>query len=282
MLNVELTKFLLSIFNIQYSIFNILKEVLSTHRFYVPPTQIIDDNVFIRGADVWHISKVLRLSKGAEVIVFDGTGREYRVVLGKQKRREILGTVLEQWDRNTESPLRLTVVQGLPKANKMDVIVRKATEIGVNEIIPLQSERSVWNAKQKQVRGEKVYQRLDRWSRIGIEAARQSCRTAIPLIRPVVNIEEFLSQNLSADLKLLLWEEEQQRGLKHALRDHTDSIRSAIVVIGPEGGFTQEEAQQFQANGYTPVSLGKRILRTETASVVVLGILQYQFGDYSF
>ena len=159
---------------------------MSTHRFYVPPTQIKDGNVFIRGADVWHITKVLRLSKGREIIVFDGTGNEYRVVLGKQKPREILGTVIDQWEQQTESPLRLTLVQGLPKANKMDLIIQKTTEIGVNELIPLQTERSEWNKKGQ---GDKIHQRLDRWSRISIEAAKQSCRTAIPLIRPIVTVD---------------------------------------------------------------------------------------------
>ncbi len=253
---------------------------MSSHRFYVPPTRINGDKVSIRGTDVWHMTKVLRLSKGAKIIVFDGKGHEYRVIIEQQKRQELIGTVLEQWESHAESPLRLILVQGLPKANKMDLIVREATEIGVNEIIPLETERSIWNTKQKRAQGEKVHQRLERWSRIGIEAVKQSCRTAIPLIRPVVTIAEFLSQDISADAKLLLWEAEQHTSLKHILQKVPPPVRSAIIVIGPEGGFTQEEAEQFQASGYTPVSLGKRILRTETAGIVVLGILQYEWGDY--
>ena len=229
---------------------------------------------------MWHITKVLRLSKGSEVIVFDGTGREYRVALGKAKPREVLGTVLEQWEQHTESPLRLTLVQGIPKPAKMDLIIQKATEIGVNEIIPLQTKRSVWSLKQKQAQGGNVHQRLDRWSRISIEAVKQSCRTAIPLVRPVVTIEDFLAQPPSADVKLLLWEEEQHAHLKQTLRESSPSVQSAIVVIGPEGGFTQEEAEQFQEQGFQAVSLGKRILRTETAGLVALGILQYEYGDY--
>lgn len=256
-----------------------LSGALSIHRFFVPSSRIIDGVVFIRGTDVWHITKVLRLSKGDQVIVFDGTGREYKVALGKQKRREILGTVLDQWEKDTESPLQLTLVQGLPKANKMDLIVQKATEVGVNEIIPLQTERSIWNPKQKRTPDEKVHQRLERWSRISIEASKQSCRTAVPLIRPIVTIKEFLSQPISADLKLLLWEEEKSTSLKDALQKQISPVQSAIVVIGPEGGFTPQEAEQFRSDGYTPVALGKRILRTETASVVVLGILQYECGD---
>jgi 16S rRNA (uracil1498-N3)-methyltransferase len=254
---------------------------MSIHRFYVPPKQIINGNVFIRGTDVWHINKVLRLSKGEQVIVFDGTGHEYRVVLGKRKSREILGTVVEQWERHAESPLYLTLVQGIPKANKMDVIVQKASEIGVNVIVPLQTERSVLNMKQKKLNEESISKKLDRWTRIGIEAVKQSGRTAIPQIQTLVNVEEFLIQPLSADLKLLLWEEEQQNSLKHVLRTHAETVRSAVIVIGPEGGFTKEEAGQFMAQGYQTVSLGKRILRTETAGLVVLGILQYEYGDLS-
>jgi 16S rRNA (uracil1498-N3)-methyltransferase len=253
---------------------------MSIHRFYVPPKQIIDGNVCIRGTDVWHINKVLRLPQGAQVIVFDGTGHEYRVVLGKIKPREILGTVVEQWERHAESPLYLTLVQGLPKANKMDLIVQKASEIGVNVIVPLQTERSELTGKQKNLSREKASQKLERWSRIGIEAAKQSCRTTIPRIETIMSIEEFLVQSLSAELRLLLWEEEDQKSLKAVLRNHSGSAQSAIVVIGPEGGFTREEAERFRSQGYQAVSLGKRILRTETAGLVVLGILQYEYGDY--
>jgi len=253
---------------------------MSIHRFYVPPKQIIDANVFIRGTDVWHINKVLRLSKGDHVIVFDGTGHEYRVVLGKRKPREILGTVVEQWEQHTESPLHLTLIQGLPKTNKMDLIVQKASEIGVNVIVPLQAERSELSKKQKNLTGEKIFQKLERWSRIGIEAAKQSCRTAIPQITPLMNVEEFLTQPLSAELKLLLWEEERENSLKAFLHRHSEPVQSAAVVVGPEGGLTTEEAEQFMSQGYQSVSLGKRILRTETAGLVVLGVLQYEYGDY--
>ena len=159
---------------------------------------------------------------------------------------------------------------------------RKATEIGVNEIIPLETERSVWSSKHKRAQGTNVAQRLDRWSRICIEAAKQSCRTAIPLIRPVVSIEEFLEHPLSVDVKLLLWEDEKQKSLRQALKEAGEPVRSAGVIIGPEGGLTPEEAARFQEHGYQLVSLGKRVLRTETAGLVVLGILQYEFGDYSF
>ena len=133
---------------------------MSLHRFFVPSTQIKGGTVFIRGTDVWHMTKVLRLSRGSEVIVFDGTGREYRVVLGKQKPREILGTVVEEWEWQAESPLYLMLVQGIPKANKMDLVVQKATEIGVNKIVPLQTERSDIGARQKHLSQEKSVQKL--------------------------------------------------------------------------------------------------------------------------
>ncbi|MCP4397179.1 MAG: 16S rRNA (uracil(1498)-N(3))-methyltransferase [bacterium] len=252
----------------------------SKHRFFVPPPQIKNGKVCIRGTDVWHITKVLRLSQGQKVIVFDGSGREYLVALDKPKRQEVFGFVLEQWEQPSESPLKLSLVQAVPKSDKMDLIVQKATEIGVNEIIPLSTTRSIWGTKPKHNQDAKVYQRLERWSRIGIEAAKQSCRTSVPLIRPLLSIEEFLSHPLETDLQLLLWEEEQQMTLKDTLRNQAGSVRSASIVIGPEGGFTADESELFQQHDYLPVSLGKRILRTETAGPVVLGILQYEFGDY--
>ena len=253
---------------------------MSIHRFYVPPKQIIDGNVFIRGTDVWHITKVLRLSKGDHVIVFDGTGCEYRVVIGKRKPREVLGKVIEQWECHTESPLQLTLVQGVPKAKKMDMIVQKASEIGVNTIIPLQTERSDIRVQPKHLSADKIAQKLDRWSHIGVEAAKQSHRTTIPKIEPFMSIQDFFAQRLSADVRLLLWEAEEEQRLKNVLRNHSGAVESAVAVIGPEGGFTRDEAEQFMTDGYYSVSLGKRILRTETAGPVVLGILQYEYGDY--
>ena len=236
--------------------------------------------MFLRGADVWHVQKVLRLAKGDTVIVFDGTGREYRVEISKCKSREILGAVIEQWERQAESPLRLTLVQGIPKGPKMDVIVQKASEIGVQTIVPLQTERADVSAQPRHLSATKAAQKLDRWARIGIEAAKQACRTTIPKIEPFLSVAEFLAQPLAADLKLLFWEEEQQQSLKQVLKAQAGAIRSAVVVIGPEGGLTGSEAAQFTAQGYAPVSLGKRLLRTETAGIVALGILQYEYGDY--
>ncbi|PIE34887.1 16S rRNA (uracil(1498)-N(3))-methyltransferase [candidate division KSB3 bacterium] len=253
---------------------------MSKHRFYVSPGRINEGRVSFHKPDIWHITKVLRLSKGQHVIVFDGTGREYRVEIQTITRKDVFGLVREEWEQKRDSSLHLTLVQGIPKANKMDLIVQKATEVGVTEIIPLNSERSQWGTATKHRQEAKVYQRLERWSRIGIEAAKQSCRTTVPLIRPVVTVEQYLDRPPAAELKLLLWEEEQHAGLKQILRAQSGAFQSAAVVIGPEGGFSAEEAQQFQRKEYQPVSLGSRILRTETAGIVVLGILQYEFGDY--
>ncbi len=253
---------------------------MSTHRFFVPPPQICDGEVCLRGTDVWHITKVLRLGMGAKVIVFDGRGHEYRVVLERTKRQEIWGRVLEKWDRQIESPLKLSLVQGVPKGDKLDLIMQKTTEIGLFELIPLASERSYWTGVSGQMSPAKVHQRLERLSRIGIEAAKQSCRSSVPFIRPIVTVEEFLTAPPEADLKLLLWEEEAGKRLKETLRALEKPIASAVVVIGPEGGLTPEEAQRFQASGFQSVSLGQRILRTETAGIAVLSILQYEFGDY--
>ena len=253
---------------------------MSTHRFFVPPPQIRDGEVCLRGSDVWHITKVLRLGMGAHIVVFDGRGHEYRVALERIKRQDIYGRVVEQWEKQTESPLKLSLVQGVPKGDKLDLIMQKATEIGMFELIPLASERSYWSSASGQMSAAKVHQRLERLSRIGIEAAKQSCRSAVPYIRPIVTVEEFLTAPPDADVKLLLWEEEQGKRLKETLRTIETPVRSAIVVIGPEGGLTLEEAQQFQASGFQSVSLGQRILRTETAGIAVLSILQYEFGDY--
>jgi 16S rRNA (uracil1498-N3)-methyltransferase len=254
--------------------------LMPVHRFFVPPRQVQEGRVCIRGADVWHITKVLRLSRGAEIIVFDGAGREYRVKLDDVKRREITGVVQEQWQRQAESPLWLMLAQGVPRAAKMDLIVQKATEIGVNKIVPLCTERADPGNRETARSPEKSAQKLDRWSRIGMEAAKQCQRSALPTLEPFLTLDEFLAQAFAADLRLMLWEGEQQQRLTTVLRQQPASVTSAILVIGPEGGLTDGEAERLTAAGYASVSLGPRILRTETAGLVALSILQYEFGDY--
>jgi 16S rRNA (uracil1498-N3)-methyltransferase len=243
------------------------------NRFYVNPKWIKGTMVKIRGTDVWHITKVLRFGEGDRIYVFDGTGKEYYVLITEKTPKEVTGVILEKEYKNIESPLKITLAQALPKATKMDLIVQKATELGVHRIIPLKTERV---ETKTDIRG--LEYRRERWQRISIEAAKQSGRVMIPEIEPIISLESFLSREWEG-LKLLFWEEEKEVRFRQVLEQQNE-VHEVVVVIGPEGGFSSEEVKKAKEKGFSIVSLGPRILRTESVPIVVLGILQYEWGDF--
>ena len=175
-----------------------------------------------------------------------------------------------------EPGLRLTLVQGLPKGDKMDFIIQKATELGVNRIIPLACERAV-----VKLTGDKQQRRLDRWQRIALEAAKQCRRPDIPEVAALATWEDVLAGMGKNTTALLPWEMENTTSLKKALIDceNLDSVIDLYVFIGPEGGFTAAEVSLACSHGVRPVTLGPRILRTETAGLAVLTMILYQFGE---
>jgi 16S rRNA (uracil1498-N3)-methyltransferase len=243
------------------------------HRIYTPPINISETEIMFPVEQTHRISKVLRLNEGSTVIVFDGIGKEYRVTLKKLKNQVMRGIIESVSGINRDPKLEIILLQGLPKFEKMDLIVQKATELGVKTIIPIITERSI-----PKLTPQKVKQRVDRWQKIAISAAEQSGRTIIPLIFSIVNFEIGLNEISHCDLKLLFWEEERKITLKSILRD-INKPNSIAIVIGPEGGFTKEEVSLAKQFGISSVSLGSRLLRTETASITVLSILHYEFSE---
>ncbi len=245
------------------------------NRFFVLPGSIDKNIITVTGRDVNHIKNVLRLKAQDELVCFDGKGMEYLCSIESFGKDCVSARILSSKKTDTEPSVKITLAQALPKASKMDFIIQKAVELGVHKIIPVITERTV-------VKGSKP----DRWNKIAKEAAQQCGRAIIPEVSPVLNFNEFLelapslSRGISTyfDLKLIPWENEKQVSLKSALKEAPDA-GNIVVLIGPEGGFSRNEAGEAVAHGFRPVSLGKRILRTETAGMAALAMTIYELDN---
>jgi 16S rRNA (uracil1498-N3)-methyltransferase len=259
-------------------------------RFYVPAAEIASETAWIRGEAFKHLSKVLRLSTGDEVEIFDGEGKGYQGEIREITRDEAAVTLTGPVTQRRESPLRTCLVQGIPKGEKMEWVVQKATELGVSEIIPLELSRSVVKLENDKKRRE----RQERWQKVAAEAARQCGRLAIPEVHMPQSLKMFLSNLGSHDLLLVPWEEggevlgevlEKQKAKRDSLRlggpdgDARKDFGCLYMLIGPEGGMAAAEVEQAKAGGGINVTLGPRILRTETAGLMLLSVLQYLWGD---
>jgi 16S rRNA (uracil1498-N3)-methyltransferase len=242
-------------------------------RFFVAPDFLRQAEGVIAGDLFRHLSTVLRLKCGDHLCLADGSGHEAEAIIaaiGKDGIHVDIGPALPSSSAG-DSP-RITVYQGLPKGEKIDLILQKCTELGVARIVIFMATRSV-----TRLEGDRVGKRVSRWERIVQEAARQSGRDDIPSVVFSESLGEALRDNASS-LGLLLWEGEEDQGLKEVI-GRSDKPDTVSMVIGPEGGLTSEEAAAAVGLGFVPVSLGKRILRTETAGLSVVSILQYVWGD---
>ena len=241
-------------------------------RFYVPQPQVEKGMLRMEGEEVKHIRKVLRLRAGDEIVVFDGSGKEFEGTIVEEGLSSVVIKVQNVASPKRDSPVEVTLAQSLLKGEKMDYLVQKATELGVKEIIPFISSRSV-PLLDKSGR----LKRHHRWERIAIEASKQCGRGVIPEIESLQDYSEMLQKVSPNTLRLILWEREGTK-LKGIL-ERSKERKKIFFVIGPEGGFSQEEVEQAERAGFIPVTLGKRILRAETASLCFLSILQYERGD---
>jgi 16S rRNA (uracil1498-N3)-methyltransferase len=242
-------------------------------RFFISKDILSDGNAVIAGNLFRHMAKVLRLKIGTKIILTDEDGASYTGLITKIGRESLTAsienTVLEP---DSETGPRITLYQGLPKGSKMEFILQKGTELGVFEVIPFVAGRSI-----PRLTKDREIERLERWQRIVREAARQSNRQVVPDISPIRDFPDILSSSAQS-VKLLLWEKEKSNGLKRVL-SALPVPGSVAVMVGPEGGLTQEEAEAAIRSGFIPVTLGRRILRTETAPIAVLAILQFFWGD---
>jgi 16S rRNA (uracil1498-N3)-methyltransferase len=242
-------------------------------RIYLPRLLETGDICAATEEQTRYLKIVLRMDTGDPLVVFNGTSWEYDAVI---RRASPEGIDLEVTGKRPVpvSELEITLCQAIPKAEKMDAIIRCATELGVGRIIPFFAERSVprWPAV-------KSPQKQARWQKIAVEACRQCGRTDIPEIGGIATFTEMLCSGRLDGLHLIFWEEESAKGIREVLRDPDyGAVKSYFLVIGPEGGFEKNEIDRARQAGFLSVSLGKRVLRVDTATLAVLAVLQYEKG----
>ncbi|HWR23057.1 MAG TPA: 16S rRNA (uracil(1498)-N(3))-methyltransferase [Feifaniaceae bacterium] len=235
-------------------------------RFFVDPGAIRGSFAAITGEDVAHIARVLRLKAGDEIRISDGQGVEYRARLTELGKQSVHAELFEKYAVRTEPAHAVTLYQGLPKAGKMEVIIQKCVELGVTAIVPMVTERCV-------VKPDLDFEKKRvRYQRVAYEAAKQSGRGIVPEVKPLATLSEF--PYARHGLTLHAYEGEHARTLKEALRGNT--AKDIAMLIGPEGGFTKEEVERSVACGAQAVTLGSRILRTETAGMAMLAMTLYE------
>jgi len=243
-------------------------------RFFVNKDYInLEDNTCIMtGDDVKHISKVLRARVGYQVEICDKEKSEYVCEIEDISKDEVCLNILEKLNVNREPDVKVRLYQGLPKGTKMEMILQKLTEVGVDEIILVQNKRSVVKFDNK-----KEDKKLERWERIIYEAAKQSKRGKIPKLRGVLSFKEALEDMKGNDMNICPYENEKTVSIKDSIKGK--DIDTIGIFVGPEGGFDEGEIEKIQAIDSQVVSLGPRILRTETASVVATSIVLYELSD---
>ena len=235
---------------------------------------LLADTIEITGSDAHHLMHVMRAKAGQEVTVVDDAGCVACMEMTAFREDAVTLTLKERLAADTESPLKLVLAQCLLKADKMDYVVQKAVELGVTEIIPVKSHNCVVRYDAK-----KAAARQQRWQKIAEEAAKQCGRTALTSVTPITDLSDLLKDNSRAeDTEIIFcYENEDENTVKSCLR--AAQGKRLILLVGPEGGFTLDEAQAVQEAGGKAVTLGPRILRAETAAVAAVTVAQYENGD---
>ncbi|KYH28574.1 MULTISPECIES: 16S rRNA (uracil(1498)-N(3))-methyltransferase [Clostridium] len=245
------------------------------HKFFVSEDMIFDNKAIIEGDDVKHIYKVLRLKKGDVVNINNCNGKEFLGQLEDITKSKVEVKLLEELDINNESPIDVYLYQGFPKATKMDLIVQKCTELGIKEITPVITERVL--SSQGEIK--KDNKKIERWNRIAFEACKQSKRTLIPVVNELIDFKELLEELKQMDLIVVPYENAEDYGMKQMIKNLHKEVKRIGIVIGPEGGFEDSEISVLRDMEAHIITLGPRILRTETAGFTTLALLMYELGD---
>lgn len=245
------------------------------YRFFVEPSQIGEEEIRICGSDVNHIKNVLRMKQGEEILISSGENLEYTCYIQEMQEEEVIAHIMYVQEAGYELPSRIFLFQGLPKGDKMELIIQKAVELGVHQIVPVASRRSVVKLDKK-----KEEKKIVRWQAIAESAAKQSKRMYVPQVAGVMSFGEAVQYAGKLDVVLMPYE------LAKGMKETKEIIRgiqkgqSVGIFIGPEGGFEEEEVRQaVSLAGARPITLGKRILRTETAGLTVLSILMFELEE---
>lgn len=241
------------------------------HHFFVTPEQVSGTEVAISGTDVNHIKNVLRMKAGEQVVVRDGISKNYLCAIEEIEAESVRLRIISVDQDNTELPARLYLFQGLPKSDKMELIVQKAVELGVHEIIPVATKRAVVKLDAK-----KAEAKVKRWNAIAESAAKQSGRMLVPEVTKVMSLAEAFDYAGGFDCNLIPYElAEGMAGTREILNRVRPGVQVGIF-IGPEGGFDAEEIERAKAKDIVPITLGRRILRTETAGLAALAVLMFR------
>ena len=242
------------------------------YQFFVEPSQICDKTVIIEGGDVNHIKNVLRMKPGEEIAVSNGRdGKEYRCGIVSMEEDRVICELRFIKEDGLELSSRVHLFQGLPKADKMELIIQKAVELGVYEIVPVETRRAVVKLDAK-----KAKQKTERWQAIAEAAAKQSKRRIVPLVSEPVSFIQALKRAESMEVKLIPYELAEGMTRTKEIFQNLPEDADIAVFIGPEGGFEEAEIEKAGESGVEPITLGRRILRTETAGFTVMAWIMYQ------
>ena len=243
------------------------------HHFFVPPECIVEDNVTLPADVASQLSRVLRARLGDEIVVLDDSGTEYLVQLSAIDRDSASGIVISKSKSQGEPSVSITLYQGILKADRFEYILQKGSELGITSFVPVNCHRTISQNKPSA-------SRYTRWRKIITEAAEQSGRGRLPVLHEIINFDSACEK--ATGISLIPWEWEKTTSLKSSLTygaSNTDAHLSINIFIGPEGGFTTEEVELAKKNRITPVTLGRRILRAETAGLVTAAVILYELGE---
>ena len=247
------------------------------HRFFINKKDVQDDIVKISGKDYKHIAKSLRLEVSDKIIACTGDGYDLVLELKEFSEDSVKAKIIKKEKNRNEANHNVTIAQAIPKNRNMELVVQKTTEIGVNEVIPLTTKRTIVKLK-----GKKKKKRIARWQRIAEEASKQSQRGIIPQIKNILTLKQLKNIKDDYDLILVLWASEEKQSLSDIIKEKNINVdnNNILLIVGPEGGFSEKEINYLKENlNAKTITLGPRILRTETAPIVGLSVLLYELGD---
>ncbi|MGY3718546.1 16S rRNA (uracil(1498)-N(3))-methyltransferase [Sutcliffiella cohnii] len=245
-------------------------------RYFINSDQIHDNNIVIVGDDVHHISRVLRMKTGDELLCScSETGKTAHAKIVEITSDTVQVDVVKWLETTSELPVRVAIANGLPKGDKLELVIQKGTELGAHHFIPFIAARSIvkWDEK----KGPK---KVDRWNKISKEAAEQSHRSFIPKVETPLTFQQLIEESKEWDYKIVAYEEDAKVGEKSAFASTLQKVKrndSILLVVGPEGGLTEKEVDKLKEHGFISCALGPRILRTETAPLYGLAAISYQF-----
>lgn len=237
-------------------------------RIYVDTPITANSTLNLDGATAHYLLKVLRMETGRELILFNGQGGEYSAVIESASKKNLTCSITHHCEREAESPLHTELAIGVSRGERMDWVLQKAAELGANRIVPIFAERT-----EVKLKGERLEKKMQHWQQILISACEQCTRNTLPELQPASSLSDYLKSS-HAEQKFVLHHRTEKQ-----LRDLAKP-QSAALLIGPEGGLTEDEIQLAESQGFSPLALGPRVLRTETAPIAALSVLQFVWGDF--